>query len=48
MLLGDFNEVLLPSESRGGSFTYSRAEKFVVLLDNYALLDLGAIDQKFT
>lgn len=33
LLLGDFNEVLLPSEVEGGSFFLSRAQKFAVVLE---------------
>lgn len=41
MLVGDFNEVLLPSKVRGGSFYSMRALKVGDVLDNCSLVDLG-------
>ncbi|XP_024636248.1 uncharacterized protein [Medicago truncatula] len=40
MLIGDFNETLLPSDQRGGIFNHSRATIFANFLDNCNLLDL--------
>lgn len=48
LLIGDFNEVLLPSEVRGGHFVLSRAEKFATVLEQCGLLDLGATGNKYT
>ncbi|XP_019434885.1 PREDICTED: uncharacterized protein LOC109341431 [Lupinus angustifolius] len=48
LLLGDFNEVLLPFEVRGGNFIASRAQKFSQLMDKCGLLDLGAVGSRFT
>lgn len=42
MLIGDFNEVMLPSEVRGCQFVLSRADKFSLVLEQCGLLDLGA------
>ncbi|KAJ1421151.1 Endonuclease/exonuclease/phosphatase superfamily [Sesbania bispinosa] len=47
-LLGDFNEILLPSEVRGGSFLASRAFKFAQVLESCRLIDIGAIGSKYT
>lgn len=41
MLVGDFNEILLPSDVRGGSFYSNRALKFGDILDACSMVDLG-------
>ena len=48
MLLGDFNEVLLPSESHGGVFVSSKAMAFAESVDECLLIDLGACGGRFT
>lgn len=48
MLVGDFNDILLPSEVRGGNFVLARAQQFAQVLDNCSLLDLGANDSAHT
>ncbi|KAJ6327417.1 hypothetical protein OIU78_014320 [Salix suchowensis] len=48
MLIGDFNEVLLPSESIGGGFSHVRAGKFGEVLSACNLTDLEAKGFKFT
>ena len=48
MLVGDFNEVLLPTEVRGGSFSYHRASLFADVLEECGLMDLGSMGLKFT
>lgn len=48
LLVGDFNEILLPSEVKGGNFLLSRANQFAQVLDECKLLDLGASGSKFT
>ncbi|KAJ6420916.1 hypothetical protein OIU84_028322 [Salix udensis] len=48
MLIGDFNEVLLPSESIGGFFSHVRAGKFGEVLSACNLTDLEAKGFKFT
>ena len=48
LLLGDFNEVLLASEVRGGSFCANRARIFSQMLEHCGLLDLGSIGNKFS
>jgi len=40
MLLGDFNDILLPSEQRGGIFSQTRASKFSQVMSDCDLLDL--------
>lgn len=47
-LIGDFNEILLPSEVRGGNFLANRAVKFSQVLSNCNLIDLGAKGNLFT
>lgn len=48
MLLGDFNEILLPSEVRGGFFPQNRALKFSDMMERCGLMDLGSTGGKFT
>ena len=40
LILGDLNEVLLPSESRGRVFIHSRATEFAEVVDKCQLMDL--------
>lgn len=47
-VLGDFNDILLPSKQRGGSFSHSQAEAFVGVLANCNILDLDFFGSKFT
>lgn len=46
--MGDFNEVLTPSEVRGGNFCTNRASFFADLLKNCSMVDLGASGCKYT
>lgn len=48
LLIGDMNEVLLPSEVRGGDFLPNRADKFAEVLTACNLVDLGLVGGKFT
>jgi hypothetical protein len=48
MLIGDFNETLLPSDQRGGIFHHNRAALFSNLMNNCNLLDLTTIGGRFT
>src|ERR1044072_1932414 len=48
ILIGDFNEVLFPSEVRGGNFIASRVDKMHSMMDTCGLHDLGASGGKFT
>ncbi|CAJ2670486.1 unnamed protein product [Trifolium pratense] len=48
MLIGDFNETLLPSDQRGGTFSPSRAAIFSKFLENCNLLDLTTTGGRFT
>lgn len=48
LLMENFNEILLPSEVRGGTFNMRRAQKLGAAMDNCGLLDLGATGHFFT
>jgi exonuclease III len=48
MLIGDFNETLLPSDQRGGIFHHNRAALFSNLLDSCNLMDLTTTGGRFT
>ncbi|MEX5533443.1 hypothetical protein, partial [Pseudomonas syringae] len=43
LLVEDMNEVLQPSEVRGGDFIPSRANRFASVLDKCRLIDLGLV-----
>ncbi|CAJ2665276.1 unnamed protein product [Trifolium pratense] len=47
-LIGDFNEIIAPSEQRGGIFTQSRADGLISVMDNCDLVDLNSVGGKFT
>ncbi|XP_057452893.1 uncharacterized protein LOC130744751 [Lotus japonicus] len=48
MLVRDMNEILHPSEVRGGEFIITRAARFAALLEDCRLVDLGAVGGRFT
>jgi hypothetical protein len=48
MLIGDFNETLLPSDQRGGIFNHNRAALFYNFMNNCNLLNLTTIGGRFT
>ncbi|PNY05589.1 ribonuclease H [Trifolium pratense] len=48
MLIGDFNETLLPSDQRGGIFNHSRAASFAEFMEKCNLLDLSTTGGRFT
>jgi hypothetical protein len=48
MLIGDFNETLLPSDQRGGVYNHSRTTLFSNFMSNCNLLDLTTTGGKFT
>jgi hypothetical protein len=48
LLMGDFNDILLPKEQRGGVFSVSKADVFAKNIDSCGLLDLGSFGSKFT
>jgi len=48
MLIGDFNETLLPSDQRGGIFNHNRAGLFSNFMNNCNLLDLTTTGGRFT
>jgi hypothetical protein len=47
-LIGDLNEILLPSEQRGGVFSQTRASRFGNMLDRCGFMDLNYFGSKFT
>lgn len=40
-MIGELNEIILPSESRGGKFLINRAARFQEVIREWCLLDLG-------
>lgn len=38
-LIGDFNEIIRPSEQRGGDFLNARVDKFADMLDVCGMID---------
>ena len=48
MLIVDFNEVLLPSEVKGGEFSLAQANHFARVMENCELMDIGMVGNKFT
>ena len=49
LILGDFNEVLLPSKTRDSRvFIQSRVAEFAKVVDKCQLMDLGAYGGKYT
>ncbi|MCH86532.1 RNA-directed DNA polymerase (Reverse transcriptase), partial [Trifolium medium] len=46
--IGDFNDILLPSEQKGGVFSLSKADTFAGNIDNCGFIDLGCFGTKFT
>lgn len=48
LMLGDFNEILLPGDQRGGNFLLSRAEAFALMYDQCGMVDLNTIGSRFT
>lgn len=48
MLVGDFNEITLPSELKGGNFDHNRAVNFLNMIDSCNFLDVTTIGGLFT
>jgi hypothetical protein len=48
ILIGDFNETILPSEQRGGTFNHSRAALFSNFMNDCNLLDPTTIGGRYT
>ncbi|PNY14872.1 ribonuclease H, partial [Trifolium pratense] len=48
LAIGDFNDILLPREQKGGVFSISKADLFASNIDRCGLIDLGAFGSKFT
>ena len=42
MLIGDFNEILLPNKVGGRDFSLSKAHLFADVLDDCGLMDIGS------
>lgn len=47
-IIGDFNEILLPSEHKGGIFSYMKADHFAQALNTCDMLDMEFFGTKFT
>jgi hypothetical protein len=48
MIVGDFNEVILPSEQKGGNFNQSRADALLKVMDECHFVDIATSGTKFT
>ena len=48
LLMGDFNEIVLPSEVKGGVFSVNSADKFSEVIEKGRLIDLGAKGSLYT
>ncbi|XP_072064261.1 uncharacterized protein [Arachis hypogaea] len=48
LAIGNFNEILLSSEVKGGNFVSRRVERFGALLDECGLIDVGAHGSLYT
>lgn len=48
VLIGDFNEILLPGNQRCHIFIQTRADAFAQVLDHCGLVDLDTIEGSFT
>jgi endonuclease/exonuclease/phosphatase family metal-dependent hydrolase len=48
LVIGDFNDILLPREQRGGIFSTSKVELFAKNIDRCGLIDLGSFGSKYT
>lgn len=48
LMLGDFNEILLPGDQRGGVFLHSRAEAFARMMEQCGMVDLNTVGGRFT
>lgn len=47
-LVGDFNDIILPSEVSGGMFSVARGARFSKVMEDCGLMDLGAKGHRFT
>jgi hypothetical protein len=48
LLIGDLNEIIHPSEQRGGVFSHARAGPLIKMMDSCNLVDVNTIGGKFT
>ncbi|GAU49475.1 hypothetical protein TSUD_91470 [Trifolium subterraneum] len=48
LLMRDFNEIIRPSEQKGGTFSHSRAEVLLNVMDNCNLVDVNTNGGTFT
>ncbi|MCH96348.1 RNA-directed DNA polymerase (Reverse transcriptase), partial [Trifolium medium] len=46
--MGDFNEIVHPSEQKGGNFSHSRAAMLLNVMDKCNLVDIGMTGASFT
>ena len=48
LLMGDFNEIVFPSEVKGGLFSLNSTDKFSEIIEKCRLIDLGATGSLYT
>jgi ribonuclease HI len=48
LLIGDFNDIIRPSEQKGGTFSHSRAKAMSDVMDNCNLVDVNTTGGTFT
>lgn len=48
LMIGYFNENLLPGDQRGGSFLFNRSDAFARMFDQCGMVDLNTIGGRFT
>ena len=48
LLMGDFNDIVFPSEVKGGVFSVNFADKFSEVIEKCRLIDLGATGSFYT
>jgi hypothetical protein len=48
LVIGDFNNILLPSEQKGGGFSVSKVDTFARNIEKCGLIDLGSFGTKLT
>jgi hypothetical protein len=48
MIIGDFNEITLPSDQKGGNFSQNRADALLRVMDECHFVDVVTTSNKFT
>jgi hypothetical protein len=48
LAIGDFNDILLPNEQKGGVFSLAKADVFARNIDKCGFIDVGSFGTKFT